>query len=129
MIMWVMSDTAIPRAYQMVARELGEAVPEGRPTVMPPGTADSAAETDLLATATSPTSASGGLQRARGLSLVEGQPGSAQGRQVAILAADGVAAALAPFLDGGPAMVGPVDAGSCRRPDALGQAGEQARRT
>ncbi len=74
-----------------VARELGEPTHISQ-AVTPPGTADSAAETALLAGATSKTSASGGLQRAKGLSLVEGQPGTTKGRKVAILAADGVAA-------------------------------------
>jgi len=76
-----------------VARELGEPVHVSSATAMPPGTADSAAQTAVLANATSPTTASGGLQRAKGLSLVEGQPGSPKGRKVAILAADGVAGA------------------------------------
>ncbi|HWE62258.1 MAG TPA: catalase-related domain-containing protein, partial [Chloroflexota bacterium] len=73
-----------------VALELGESVRTSHPTVMPNGTADSTAETALLAHATSPTSASGGLQRTKGLSLVEGQPKTPKGRKVAILAADGV---------------------------------------
>ncbi len=76
-----------------VALALGEPTHTGHPTATPSGTADSAAETALLANATSPTTASGGLQRAKGLSLVEGQPGSPKGRQVAILAANGVDAA------------------------------------
>jgi len=59
---------------------------------MPSGTSDSAEETAALAQATSPTTASGGLQRTAGLSMEEGQPGSPRGRKVAILAADGVAA-------------------------------------
>jgi catalase len=75
-----------------VARELGEAIPTSHATAPPPGTADSAAETAVLATATSPTTASGGLQRTKGLSLVQGQPQTPKGRLVAILAADGVAA-------------------------------------
>jgi len=75
-----------------VARALGEAAPEGQTTVMPSGTSDSAEETTLLAQATSPTTASGGLQRTAGLSLEEGQPGMPKGRKVAILAAEGVAA-------------------------------------
>jgi catalase len=73
-----------------VARALGEPEPTDRPTAAPPGTADSAAETAVLAQATSPTTASGGLQRTTGLSQQEGQPQSPRGRQVAILAADGV---------------------------------------
>jgi catalase len=75
-----------------VARALGESVPTSHPTAPPPGSADSAAETAVLATATSPTTASGKLQRTKGLSLVEGQPQTPKGRLVAILAADGVAA-------------------------------------
>ncbi len=76
-----------------VALELGEPVHTRHATATPPGTADSAAQTAVLAMATSPTTASGGLQRTKGLSLVEGQPGTVKGRKVAILAADGVAAA------------------------------------
>jgi len=76
-----------------VALALGEPAHPGHATATPSGTADSVTETALLAHATSPTTASGGLQRAKGLSLVEGQPGTAKGRKVAILAADGVAAA------------------------------------
>jgi len=76
-----------------VALELGEPVHTSHATAPPPGTSDSAAQTAVLATATSPTTASGGLQRAKGLSLVDGQPGTPKGRQVAILAADGVSAA------------------------------------
>jgi len=76
-----------------VALELGEPVHTSHATATPPGTSDSAAQTAVLAHATSPTTASGGLQHTKGLSLVEGQPGTPKGRKVAILAADGVAAA------------------------------------
>ena len=44
-------------------------------------------------TATSPTSASGGVEQTTGLSLLHGQPSFAKGCKVAILAADGVDAA------------------------------------
>jgi catalase len=73
-----------------VARALGETT---QSPATPGGTADSAEETQALADATSPTSASGGVQRTDGLSLLHGQPGSAKGRQVAVLAADGSDAA------------------------------------
>ena len=73
-----------------VGLALGEKVPTDHPTAMPGGTADSAAETQALAGAMSPTSASGGLQQTKGLSLLEGQPGSPKGRKVAILVAPGV---------------------------------------
>ena len=72
-----------------VGLTLGEKVPTSHPTAMPDGTADSAAETKVLADATTPTTASGGLQRTSALSLVAGQPQSAKGRKIAILAAPG----------------------------------------
>ena len=76
-----------------VALALGEPVKTSRPTAMPDGTADSAAEMKVLGAATSETSASGGLQSTSGLSLVQGQPESPKGRQIAILAAPGSDAA------------------------------------
>ena len=75
-----------------VALVLGEP-PRVKQTAKPGGTADSAPETELLAGATTSTSASGKLQRARGLSMEEGQPRLARGRKVAILAAPGVTGA------------------------------------
>ncbi|MBK9711975.1 MAG: catalase [Kouleothrix sp.] len=75
-----------------VALALGEPVKTDQPTAPPNGTADSNAETAVLANATSPTSASGGLQKAKALSMEEGQPRLPEGRKVAILAAAGVAA-------------------------------------
>ncbi|GGR03187.1 catalase [Deinococcus ruber] len=77
-----------------VALALGEP-PRSKQTAEPggAGSADSAAEAALLAKATTPTTASGKLQRAKALSQEEGQPKSAKGRKVAILAADGVNAA------------------------------------
>ncbi|MEO7714794.1 MAG: catalase [Capsulimonas sp.] len=73
-----------------VALALGEKVQTNHQTATPPGTADSADQTKVLAAAMSETTASGGAERTSGLSLVEGQPQSAKGRKVAILAADGV---------------------------------------
>jgi len=72
-----------------VALALGEP-PRSKQTAQPGGSADSASEMALLAAATSPTTASGKLQQAKALSQEEGQPKSAKGRKVAILAADGV---------------------------------------
>lgn len=73
-----------------VALALGEPPQTNKPTAPPDGTADSNEETAVLANATTPTTASGGLQRAKGLSMEEGQPELPNGRKVAILAADGV---------------------------------------
>jgi catalase len=73
-----------------VALALGIPPRTTHPTVPPPGTVDSPTQAAVLADATSVTSASGGLQQAKGLSEVTGQPLTPKGRQVAILAADGV---------------------------------------
>jgi catalase len=75
-----------------VALALGEPPHTSHPTVPPNGTADSNAETAVLADATTPTTASGGLQKAKGLSQEVGQPQLPNGRKVAFLAAEGVAA-------------------------------------
>ena len=73
----------------VLASQVGAALGETTGAAMPSGTADSASETHVLAAATSPTTASGGAQHSKALSM-EGQPGSARGRKVAILAAAGV---------------------------------------
>lgn len=73
-----------------VAKALGE-VAASAPK--PGGSADAADEIAALEQATSPTSASGGLQRTSGLSQELDQPMSAKGRKVAILAARGSDAA------------------------------------
>ncbi|MGY2896010.1 catalase [Deinococcus sp. UYEF24] len=75
-----------------VALAIGEPA-RAKQTAVPGGSADSASETALLAAATSPTTASGKLQQASGLSLEMGQPKTPKGRKVALLAADGVSAA------------------------------------
>jgi len=75
-----------------VALAIGEPA-RAKQTAVPGGSADSASETALLAAATSPTTASGKLQQAAGLSLETGQPKTPKGRKVALLAADGVSAA------------------------------------
>lgn len=77
----------------VLAAQVGVALGETVGAAKPGGTADSATETQALADATSPTTASGGVQRTSGLSLLENQPGSARGRKAAILAAEGVDAA------------------------------------
>jgi catalase len=55
------------------------------------GTSDTPDELELLAQATTPTTASGGLLKTKGLSIEEDQPKLAKGRKVAILLAAGVA--------------------------------------
>ena len=54
-------------------------------------TSDTPDELELLEKATTPTTASGGLLRTKGLSMEEDQPKLAKGRKVAILVAAGVA--------------------------------------
>jgi len=78
---------------EVMAAQIGLALGEELPgaTAQPSGTADSAAEIAALANATSPTSASGGLQKASGLSQAEGQPQSPKSRKVAILVGKGSA--------------------------------------
>jgi catalase len=73
-----------------VALAIGEKPATARPTTSPGGAFDVPAETLLLATATSPTTASGGRTKASGLSQQEGQPQLPKGRKVAILVAPGV---------------------------------------
>ncbi len=72
-----------------VGAALGETVPGGSAPAKPNGTADSVEETKALANATSPTTASGGAQKSKALSM-QGQPASAKGRKVAILVEAGV---------------------------------------
>jgi catalase len=55
------------------------------------GTSDTPSELDLLEKATTATTASGGLLKAKGLSMEKDQPTLAKGRKVAILVAAGVA--------------------------------------
>lgn len=78
---------------EVMAAQIGLALGEELPgaAAQPSGTADSAAETAALANATSPTSASGGLQKTSGLTQAEGQPQSPKGRKVAILVGKGSA--------------------------------------
>ncbi len=77
----------------VLASQVGAAIGEmvqGSPAVAQPGgTSDSMEETMTLADAVSPTSASGGVQSSKALSM-ENQPVSAKGRKVAILVAVGV---------------------------------------
>ena len=76
-----------------IALALGEKMPSSNGNVKPGGTADKAAEMELLAHAESPTSASGGVMKTSGLTMEEGQPKTAKGRQIAILVAPGVSSA------------------------------------
>lgn len=55
------------------------------------GTSDTPDELGLLEKATTPTTASGGLLKTKGLSMEQDQPKLAKGRKVAILVAAGVA--------------------------------------
>ena len=72
-----------------VGAALGETVPGASPAAKPGGTADVVEETQALANATSPTSASGGVQVSSALSM-QGQPASVKARKVAILVEAGV---------------------------------------
>jgi catalase len=77
-----------------VAKAIGEKVRATKPkskTKTAKGTSDIPDELELLEKATTPTTASGGLLRAKGLSMEEDQPKLAKGRKVAILVATGVA--------------------------------------
>ena len=75
-----------------VGAALGETVKGKSASAKPGGTADSVEETHALANATSPTTASGGAQKSKALSM-EGQPSNAKSRKVAILVEAGVDAA------------------------------------
>ena len=55
------------------------------------GTSDTPDELEVLEKATTPTTASGGLQKTKGLSMEKDQPKLAKGRKVAILVAAGAA--------------------------------------
>ena len=63
---------------------------KAKPVKTSKGTADMPAELALLENAVSPTTASGGLQKTKGLSMLVDQPQLAKGRKVAILVAEGV---------------------------------------
>jgi catalase len=80
-----------PVLASQVALAIGEPA-RHKETATPGGGTDSSAETALLAGATSSTTASGKLQRAKALSMEVDQPKLAKERKVAILAADGVSA-------------------------------------
>jgi catalase len=74
-----------------VGKAIGEAIDSAqklKPTSK--GTSDLPDELQILADATTPTTASGGILKAKGLSMEVDQPKLAKGRKVAILAAPGV---------------------------------------
>lgn len=78
--------------FTQVAKGIGEKVePPNAKVKTSKGTADKPDELSLLAEAVSPTSASGGITKTKGLSMEEDQPKIAKGRKVAILVADGTA--------------------------------------
>lgn len=81
-----------PVLASQVAVALGEQ-PLVDTWVKPSGTADSAEETALLATAEAQPTASGGVTKSAALSMEQQAPKGIRNRQVAILAADGVDAA------------------------------------
>ena len=87
-----------------IALAIGESLPGAK--AQPGGTADKADETKALAGAESPTSASGGLQQASGLSQAKDQPMSAKGRKAAILVAPGTSAACVTAMQEALAGVG-----------------------
>ncbi|WP_394366289.1 catalase [Spirosoma terrae] len=72
-----------------VAAALGEPASNEQVPAEPRGTADSVVGAQRLADATSETTASGGVQRSKALSMAQ-QPTSAKGRKVAILVSHGV---------------------------------------
>ena len=72
-----------------IGAALGEMVEGAQVTAKPGGTSDSVDETQALANATSPTTASGGIQQSKALSMA-GQPAGAKARKVAILVEAGV---------------------------------------
>ncbi len=90
-----LGEMSLPPSVQKaaVAKSPSEkAAPNPTPEIaMPDGTADSTEETAVLEKAVSPTTASGGLQRTKGLSMLEDPKNSIKGRKIAILVAEGVA--------------------------------------
>ena len=81
----------LAKINEMLAAQIGLALGEPMPQSQgkPSGTADSPSEIELLASAESPTTASGGVQKTSGLSQAEGQPMLPKGRKVAILTGKG----------------------------------------
>jgi catalase len=78
-----------PVMASQIGAAIGETIPGSAASVKPSGTSDSVEEAKVLAGATSPTSASGGVPSSKALSM-EGQPSSPKGRKVAILVEAGV---------------------------------------
>jgi catalase len=80
--------------FEQVAKGIGEKVEpppsKGKPKTSK-GTSDMPDELTLLENATTPTTASGGVLKAKALSMEIDQPKLAKGRKVAILVAEGVA--------------------------------------
>ncbi len=76
-----------------VGLAIGEKVPTSHKKTNPKGTGDVPAQAALLADATTPTTASGGLLMTKGLSMEMDQPLLAKGRKIAILVGPGVSVA------------------------------------
>jgi catalase len=79
---------------KQVAKGIGEKIdqtPAKPKSSTSKGTSDTPGELEILEMATTPTTASGGLLKTKGLSMEEDQPKLAKGRKVAILLAAGVA--------------------------------------
>ncbi|MCW3101089.1 MAG: catalase [Chthonomonadaceae bacterium] len=72
-----------------IGAALGETMPGQPAPVKPSGTSDTVEEAQHLAEATSPTTASGGVQKSKALSMAD-QPTSPKARKVAILVEVGV---------------------------------------
>ncbi len=73
-----------------IGAAIGETLPNQSAPAKPGGSSDSVEETQALADATSPTTASGGLQQSKALSMAHNQPTSPKARKVAILVEAGV---------------------------------------
>ncbi len=82
-----------------VGRAIGEKVETAKATANPKATGDVPAQAATLADATTPTTASGGVLKTKGLSMEEDQPKLAKGRKVAILIAAGVNVAEAKAME------------------------------
>ena len=80
------NDALAMHVAQAIGEDFGASPPKGKPK----GTADSPNEVRQLADATTPTTASGGILKTKGLSMQVDQPKLAKGRKVAILVAAGV---------------------------------------
>jgi catalase len=84
------NDVLAAQVAKGIGEKTGATQPKARAKTSK-GTSDFPNELEILAQATTPTTASGGLLKTKGLSMEEDQPRLAKGRKVAILVAAGVA--------------------------------------